>query len=71
ERRKRYTFAELLKRVFYMNVLRCPHCQGKRERVAMISSAPVIRAILECLKLPADPPLMAKAGWPVGLYKHT
>jgi hypothetical protein len=71
EKRRRYTFAELMRRVFDVEVLRCPHCQGKRELVAMITEVPVIRAILECLKLPADPPVMAEARWPEGLFEHT
>ncbi|MBU0753934.1 MAG: hypothetical protein KJ645_02265 [Planctomycetes bacterium] len=68
ERQRRYTFAELMRRVFDVNVLKCPHCAGRRELIALITEAPVIRAILECLKLPADPPAVAGARWALDLY---
>ncbi len=68
ERQRRYTFAELMRRVFDVDVLKCPHCKGRRELVALITEAPVIRAILKCLKLPVDPPPVAKARWDLDLY---
>jgi hypothetical protein len=64
ERQRRYTFAQLLKRVFKIEILVCPFCQGQRKLIAMITDPPVIRAILKCLKLPADPPALAPARWP-------
>jgi hypothetical protein len=64
ERVRRYTWAELLKRVFEIDILQCPFCQGRRKLIAFITEAPVIRAILECLELPADPPPLSPARWP-------
>jgi hypothetical protein len=52
ERARRYTWADLLKRVFALDVLQCPYCHGRRKLIAFITEAPVIRAILECLDLP-------------------
>ena len=63
-RQRRYTFAQLLRRVFKIDILACPFCQGQRKLIAMIADPPVIRAILKCLKLPADPPALAPARWP-------
>jgi hypothetical protein len=63
-RRRRYTWAELMKRVFALDVLECPFCKGKRKLIALINDPPVIRAILACLGLPADPPALAPARWP-------
>ena len=64
ERARRYTWAALLKRVFSIDVLRCPYCHGRRKLIAFITEAPVVRAILECLDLPSDPPVLSPARWP-------
>ena len=64
EKVRRYTWAELLKRVFEIDALHCPFCQGRRKLIAFITEAPVIRAILECLELPSDPPPLSPARWP-------
>ena len=64
ERQRRYTFAELMRRVPNINVLRGPFCSGKRKLIALITEAQVIRAILECLDLPVDPPEVMPARWP-------
>jgi hypothetical protein len=61
---RRYTWAELLKRVFKVDVLHCPFCKGRRKLIAFITEAPVIRAILQCLDLPSDPPVLSPARWP-------
>jgi hypothetical protein len=51
-RRRRLSWAELLKRVFGIEALRCP-C-GKQMRVlAAITEPEAIRAILDCLNLPS------------------
>jgi len=52
-RRERYSWAQLLLRVFALDILRCP-CGARREIIAMITDPPVIRAILECLHLYPD-----------------
>ena len=65
ERERRYTWAQLMKRVFKLDVLQCPICsKGRRKLIAFITEAEVIRAILACLDLPADPPHPAPARWP-------
>ena len=64
ERKRRYTWAELMKRVFELDVLECPFCQGKRKLIALITDPPVVRAILECLDLPSDSPVLAPARRP-------
>ncbi len=55
-----------MKRVFGLDVLQCPYCRGKRKLIAMITEADVIVKILECLKLPKDPPPIAGARYPPG-----
>ncbi len=58
-RRRRLAWAELLKRVFAIDVLACPRCGG-RTRVLSVPPPPdAARAILECLGLEsrAPPPL--------------
>jgi hypothetical protein len=64
ERVRRYTWAELLKRVFEIDILTCPFCRGRRKLIAFITEAHVVRAILECLELPSGPPPLSPARWP-------
>ena len=64
ERKRRYTWAQLMRRVFKLDVLECPFCKGRRKLIALITDAPVIRAILDCLGLPSDPPGLAPTRWP-------
>jgi len=58
---RRATWAELLKRVFAIDALECPHCRGRRKLIALISDGPVVRRILDHLGLPAEPPRLAPA----------
>ena len=60
----KYSWAELMKRVFAEDVLRCAHCGGRRRIIALITQADVICRILEHLGLPADPPPLAPARAP-------
>jgi hypothetical protein len=53
-----------LRRVFGLDVLHCPGCGGRRRIVAAITQGPVMRAILESLGLPAEPPVAATARGP-------
>ena len=57
----RYSWAELMKRVFAIDVLRCHHCGSRRQVIALITLPSIIRRILEHLGLPADPPIVAPA----------
>jgi hypothetical protein len=60
----RHPWADLLRRVFGLEVLRCPNCGGRRRIVAAITQGPVIRAILESLGLPEQAPAVASARGP-------
>lgn len=61
-RPRRLAWAELLKRVFAVDVLECPRC-GERTRVLTASLPPdATRAILECLGLPSRAPPVIAAG---------
>jgi hypothetical protein len=53
---RRYSWADLLRRTFEIDVLRCPHCGGRRKVIAMITQAEVIRRILAAMGLPTEPP---------------
>jgi hypothetical protein len=58
----RWGWARLLKRVFAIDLERCPTChQGTLRIIAAITSGPIIREILYHLKLAADPPPIAPA----------
>jgi hypothetical protein len=56
ERRRRLSWAELLLRVFRIDVLECPHCGSRRRLIALITDPPVVRDILVCVGLDPDPP---------------
>jgi hypothetical protein len=57
-----WTWARLLKRVFAIDMERCPVCQqGTLRIIAAITEVHVIQKILRHLKLAADPPLIASA----------
>jgi len=60
----RHPWAELMKRVFGLDVLRCPSCGGRRKILAAITQGAVIRAILTSLGLPTDPPAAHPARGP-------
>ena len=58
----RWRWARLLKRVFALDMARCPFCQqGSLRIIAAITHGEVIRKILRHLKLAADPPPIAPA----------
>ena len=45
-------WAQLLKRVFEIDVLQCPFCKGRRKLIAFITETPVIRVLSGSLKNP-------------------
>jgi hypothetical protein len=49
DRERRLTWAELMQRVFAVDVLECPRCRGRLRILAVITSLKAIRAILDCL----------------------
>jgi len=61
-RERRLSWADLMKRVFAVDVLECPRCGGRRKLIAVITEPAVIVAILESLGLPtrAPPPAPAR-----------
>ena len=54
--------------MFAVDVLGCPICGGRREVLAMITKGAAVRAILTCLGLPADAPLVYPARGPPELF---
>ncbi|MBK7952107.1 MAG: transposase [Deltaproteobacteria bacterium] len=60
-RPRRIAWAELLKRVFEVDALRCPKCGGRMRLLAAITEASVAQRILERLALPPRAPPLATA----------
>jgi hypothetical protein len=60
-RRRRLSWAELMRRVFAIDVLECPRCGGRMRILAAIHPPETTRAILECLALPSRAPPLAPA----------
>jgi hypothetical protein len=60
-RKYRIPWAELLQKVFAIDVLACPVCHGRMKLIAFINSASVARRILTHLGLPTTGPPLAKA----------
>ena len=52
----KYSWSELMERVFSVDVLRCANCGSRRRWIAAITQAEVIIRILEHLKLPSSAP---------------
>ncbi len=59
-RRPRTLWAELLRRVFAIDILRC-HCGGRREVLTFLTDPVVVQKILAHLGLPARSPPVAPA----------
>ena len=55
------TWARLLKRVFDIDIERCPHCGGQLKLIAAIEEPAAITRILTHLGLAAQPPPRAPA----------
>jgi len=53
---RNYTWAELMKRVFLVDVLQCECCGGRMKVVAAIHAPDTTRKILKCLDLPSRAP---------------
>ena len=53
---KRLSWAELMRRVWALDVLACPRCGGRMRIIAAISGREAKDAILECLGLPSRAP---------------
>ena len=59
--KRNYTWAELMKRVFLVDVLQCERCGGRMKILAAICPPDATRKILECLGLPSRAPPLAPA----------
>ena len=55
---RNYSWAELLKRVFEIDVLECPRCAVRMRILCAVNPPEAIRKILDCLGLPSRPPLI-------------
>ena len=58
---RNYTWSELMRRVFEIDVLECPRCRGRMRILAAIHHPDATRKILECLGLPSRAPPLALA----------
>lgn len=67
-KKKRVTWARLLKRVFDVDVEACGVCGGKVKIIAAIKEVEVIRKILDHIGLPSVPPEIASARGPPIFY---
>ena len=55
--KRRQSGAQLMARVFELDVLQCPRCgKGPMQSIAVITAPLVIRKILESIGMPADAP---------------
>lgn len=57
---RRIAWADLLRRVFEVDALRCPDCGGRMRLIAAITEPEVARRILECLALPPRAPPLGR-----------
>ena len=55
-RPRRLGWAELLRRVFAIDVLECPRCGARMRWLSVVHPPEATRTILECLDLPARAP---------------
>jgi hypothetical protein len=53
---RNYSWAELMKRVFGFDVLKCDSCGGRMRILCAINPPAAIKKILDCLGLPSRPP---------------
>jgi Putative transposase len=60
----RVPWADLLKKVFALDILACPECSGRLKLIAFIASEAVARRILDHLGLDATGPPLARARVP-------
>jgi len=58
---RNYTWAELMKRVWALDVLECPRCQGRMRILTAIHSPDAIEKILGCVGLPSRSPPLSPA----------
>ncbi len=66
-KRRPYSWAELMKRVYRFDVLICEHCGGKRKLLAAVLERDAIRKVLAHLGMPTEPPAIVSARSPPGM----
>jgi len=67
-----FAWAELLRRVFAIDILACPDCGERLRPLATIEERAVVEKILGHLGLPVDPPRLSAArtpGWLPGVRR--
>jgi hypothetical protein len=64
-RARNYSWAELMRRVFSIDVLECPRCQGRMRVLCATHPPQAVQKILDCLGLPSRAPPIAPA-MPIG-----
>jgi hypothetical protein len=57
----RLPWADLLKRVFLVDVLECPNCKGRMTVVAAVTAPASVRRVLAHLGLPSEAPRLRAA----------
>src|SRR5262249_27229367 len=62
-----YTSAELMKRVWALDVLECPRCRGRMRILADLHSPDPIEKILKCLDFPSRAPPVSPAAREIAL----
>ncbi len=60
-RPRNYSWAELMKRVFGFDVLKCDACGGRMRILCAVNPPEAIKKILDCLGLPSRPPPISSA----------
>jgi 5-methylcytosine-specific restriction endonuclease McrA len=68
-RRRRYPWAELLRRAFEIDVFACPHCGGVRRLLAAITDPDAIERVLRAMGLSCEVAQLAPARAPPGEWE--
>jgi hypothetical protein len=55
-RRRWIPWATLLMKVFAVDVMACPKCDSRMQRIAVINRPTVVQAILDCIRRKEQPP---------------
>ncbi len=59
QRSRRIAWADLLRRVFAVDVLECPRCSGRMRIIATVTDPEAVRKVLACIGLPTRGPPLA------------
>ena len=66
---RNYSWSELLRRVFEIDILECPKCGDRMRILCAVNPPDAIQKILDCLGLPTrPPPAFAKASTDKPIY---